>query len=733
MAVINGNDEDNKYFYGIGLPGPNGNDPLIGTFAIDTIHGLGGDDDILGLDSFDRLYGDGGNDYIEGGRGGDIIDGGTGDDYIRGGADPDEIHGGAGNDTIFFGRSARQFGSHGGVGDDQGSDVGVIVTLASRNSASGGTGQLGDAEGDTYDSIANVSGTDGNDIIRGTNGYIGFLGTPGQPGRIVTLDGDNELRGNGGNDQLSGLGGNDTLRGGNDQDTLTGGNGDDKLYGENGDDRLIGGAGADRLSGGNGIDTVSYQASAAGIYISLAGDMTGTGGDAQGDTFIAQSGSEFSPVDYIENAEGSEYTDVIIGNTYANTIRGGGAGDYLYGRDGNDTIYGDGTGFSGGNDIIWGGRGADRLIGGFGTNTASYSDSASGVTVNLATNVAFGGDAQGDTFSEIQNVTGSEFSDTLTGAATLPLFGTSYVGSGLNGMGGNDTLNGSAEADFLNGGAGADRMVGGAGDDGYSVDNLGDVVIEASGQGTDRVTASISYALTANIENLDLFYEAGSINGTGNNLANVITGNGGQNVLNGLGGVDTMKGLYGNDTYIVDNAGDQVIEGKSGGQDAVAAGVSYTLTAGQEIEALRVLQSVGDGAINLTGNSYSQALVGNNGANVLNGGWGNDVLTGQGGADTFVFANGLYTDNVDRITDFSSVDTIRLSDDIFTALAPGPLAASAFKNITTGTVDASDRMLYKQSTGELFYDSDGSGSAVKVKVAVFDNKAALTADDFFVV
>ncbi|WP_232628905.1 M10 family metallopeptidase [Methylobacterium sp. Leaf118] len=212
-----------------------------------------------------------------------------------------------------------------------------------------------------------------------------------------------------------------------------------------------------------------------------------------------------------------------------------------------------------------------------------------------------------------------------------------------------------------------------------------------------------------------------------------ILGNVAANRLDGGSGADTMSGLRGNDTYLVDNAGDRVNESWHGGWDTVASSVSYTLAANQEIEELRVALVAGDRAIDLTGNALAQRVIGNDGANVLNGAWGNDVLTGRGGADTFVFANALGSNNVDRITDFATEDTIQLSDDIFTALAPGPLAAGAFKNISTGVADANDRLLYKQATGELFYDADGSGEALKVKVAVFENKVALTAADFFIV
>ncbi len=119
----------------------------------------------------------------------------------------------------------------------------------------------------------------------------------------------------------------------------------------------------------------------------------------------------------------------------------------------------------------------------------------------------------------------------------------------LNGYAGNDTLTGSLKGDIINGGTGADTMLGGAGYDTYYVDNVGDKVTELLNQGIDKVNSSISYILTANVENLSLIGTS-AINGTGNTLNNVISGNSAANILNGSVGNDILNGGLGNDTLI---------------------------------------------------------------------------------------------------------------------------------------------------------------------------------------
>ena len=90
---------------------------------------------------------------------------------------------------------------------------------------------------------------------------------------------------------------------------------------------------------------------------------------------------------------------------------------------------------------------------------------------------------------------GGDGNDTLDGGAG---------DDALEGGGGIDTLDGGTGNDTLIGGAGTDAMAGGADNDTYFVDNSGDVVTENANEGTDTVQSSVSYVLSANVENLTL-------------------------------------------------------------------------------------------------------------------------------------------------------------------------------------------------------------------------------------
>jgi serralysin len=506
--------------------------------------------------------------------------------------------------------------------------------------------------------------------------------------------------------------------------------GNDTIFGLGGNDVIHGGLGADTINGGQGSDTASYATSTAAVAVNLALG-TGDGGEAEGDVLIS-----------IENVTGSANNDALIGDAGSNTLSGG---------DGNDNLTG--------------GAGADNLIGGEGHDTARYEASSAGVTVDLFSGNGSGGDATGDTLDGMDNVIGSDHDDQLLGNDVTNLLNGRAGNDVLKGGGGSDTLFGGLGDDLLkggggsdllfgddnndvlvgedgfdrlDGGAGADTMSGGADDDTYVVDNAADVVNEAVGEGLDRVQASASYTLAAGteVEILETNNASGTtaINLTGNNFGNQITGNNGDNQINGGGGADQMSGRGGNDIYFVDNAADSVAENGGQGLDEVRTSVSFTLTAGADVENLRTIDDDGVAAINLTGNASGNVVRGNNGANVINGGAGNDELTGRGGADAFVFDTALdAATNVDVIADFTvGSDTIRLENTIFSVFSAGDLAAERFV-VGPAALEANDNIIYDNVTGDLLFDVDGNGAAAAVRFANVGAGLALTSNDFLVV
>jgi Ca2+-binding RTX toxin-like protein len=509
-----------------------------------------------------------------------------------------------------------------------------------------------------------------------------------------------------------------------DGDAIWGYGGADELYGGDGWDFLTGGEGADYLDGGGAFDQAIYADSPVGVMVFLYGSGypyssgLGYGGTAEGDVLAN-----------IENLAGSEFDDVLSGDGSRNELYGRNGQDTLKGGGGYDRLAGDG-----GNDILMGGADGDYMHGGAGYDTASYEGSSAGVVVSLITDSAAYGDAQGDELDSIENITGSNHYDNLIGDNGTNVLDGLRGNDTLKGYGGSDTLRAGDGDDIMDGGAGYDSMFGGLGNDTYLVDSL-DYLVESGGQGFDVARTSTDFALTpgADIERLETTDPNGTANLLlyGNNTGNQIIGNAGHNYIDGQGGVDQMTGLAGNDTYIVDHANDRVTEAGGQGIDSVYAYVSWTLTAGSDVE---VVIAASANSMNLTGNANGNVLLGNNASNILNGADGRDELTGFGGQDAFLFNTPLNAaSNVDTITDFNVADdTIRLEQAIFPAFGIGTISADQFV-ISSQAQDANDRIIYDSNTGALFYDSDGVGGSSQVQFADLSSGLGLTNADFLVV
>ncbi len=335
-----------------------------------------------------------------------------------------------------------------------------------------------------------------------------------------------------------------------------------------------------------------------------------------------------------------------------------------------------------GDDTLNGTIGADTMVGGLGNDTYTVNHTGDIVTENL---------------NEGTDLVNSSITYTLAAnVENLTLTGTTAINGSGNAL--NNTLTGNAAANILNGGAGADTMIGGLGNDIYVVDNTGDIVTETSTLATeiDTVQSSITYSLTANVENL-ILTGTSAINGTGNALNNTITGNAAANTLNGGVGTDTMIGGLGNDTYVVDVATDVVTETSTLATeiDTVQAGVTYTLGAN-----LENLTLTGTAAINGTGNALNNSITGNTANNTLDGGLGNDTLNGGAGVDTMIGGDGsdtYYVDNVgDVVTETNATAATGGTDHVHSYLSAytlgtnvenGRILATGVANLTGNTLN----------------------------------------------
>jgi Ca2+-binding RTX toxin-like protein len=735
------------------LNGNDNNDTLNGGAGNDTLNGQLGGDSLDGGDNIDILNGGQGNDTLSGGNGADTLNGEQDDDILRGGAGDDTIDGGGGFDTADYstatGNVTINLTLAGGqvVASNGTDDVINVEVFIGGDFDDYFVGNSNDNEfhgGSGYDTVDYSSATTDLKFIKGSVGVgIAVYEFPGQPVGEIGSDRYFEIEyaiAGSGDDLIADVSGD-------------GGEGDDEFLTHNGPGGIF--------IGGGGIDTIVFSSATSSFVVDLENPSLNTG-------FTA--GMTISGIENITSeASATSHIFADANDNILATKNGASLNNGLYGRGGDDTLISFGVG--------------DSLDGGDGFDTVDYSASTSAVEIDLT--VAVGGGAStsmaaGDYFESIEGIIGSSFDDLLVG---------------------------DVADNRLDGGTGVDDMTGGAGNDTFVVDQIYDATRELVNEGTDTVISSITHALRANIENLELSGTA-NLNGTGNGLNNAITGNGGANTLNGLDGQDIMTGLGGEDKYYVDNANDVCLEAVNSGIDIIYATLSWTL--GAEIEKLYlqgtaangtgnalsnyiygtnsanridgqvgadrlygylgndtyVADSTGDliyetsaaggidtvetsvnftlstnvenlaltGASNIngTGNNLSNVIVGNSGNNYLHGREGNDTLTGGNGIDQFVFDRAIGPSNVDTVTDFNvTYDYLRLDDAIFTALAIGYLAAAEF---VTGSaaIDASDRIIYDSASGAIFYDRDGTGVAAQVQFATLASGLALQASDIYV-
>jgi len=711
---------------------------LHATSGNDTLYGFdGGDDTLNGLAGNDTLYGYGGNDTLNGGTGNDYLNGGSGNDtYLFAKNDGvDTLYDESGTNTFKFTNLSATDISVSRIDYNNGYYPGNTLLLT----YSGGQLTVEYYFYSTSNRIGQFQFSDGTvwgwaDI----KAHISLTGTSGDDQLYGYDDSNDTLNGLAGNDTLYGYVGNDTLNGGTGNDTLIGGSGNDTyLFAKN--------DGADTLYDESGTDTVKFT----NLLATDISQVSRIGYDGSG-LLLAYSGGQLTVHNCFSSTaaliEQFQFSDGVVwswADIKAKALQGTAGNDTLYGyNDSNDTLNG-----LAGNDILYGyagddslngGTGDDILIGGSG-NDSYWLDSAADKALE------YGGDGIDSVYSSVgwrlsanvENLTllagaafavGNGLDNILTGNAANNILQGGDGNDSLNGGDGNDNLRGDGGNDILNGGNGVDIANYENASAGVAVNLSLTTAQNTLGAGTDTLS---------NIEIVNGSAYNDTL--TGSTANNVLDGGAGNDSLNGGDGDDSLRGDAGNDSINGGNGVDTVHYATATAGVVVNLGLTGAQnTGGAGIDTLSNIENLNGSTYNdtLTGSAANNSLWGGTGNDVLNGGLGNDVLVGGLGQDRFVFSSALGLGNTDTVTDFTVADdTIQLAHGIFTALGTGTLAADQFKIFGNGAAveDSNDHILYNSTSGGLFYDSDGSGKAAVVLVALLGKGLAMTSADFLVV
>ena len=378
----------------------------------------------------DTLTGDAGADVLSGGAGQDLLNGGSGSDILMDGTGQDTMSGGAGADVFVLSLDGAEdviLDYQAGIDRLDLTGWGRVYSVDDLTIEQTATGAIISFRSEVL-VVQSANGQTINPAVFLSSDLFG----------LWHIGGDAVAAGM----RLEGMPGQETLQGGT------------------GDDVLVGSTGADLLDGGAGFDFADYSAAFGSQRIDLLYPELNTN-MAAGDRHIS-----------IEGVIGGNGPDNIRGTIGDDVLRGESNVDYIFGRRGNDVLDG-----GVGDDVLFGGVGADTLLGGTGRDRAQYSESLTGLVVDLQFTQNNTGEAVGDFYSSIEDLAGSSFNDTLFGDSTAnQLFGRDGVDV-LYGRNGNDYLNGGSGADTLDGGAGQDTLRGGTHADTF-VFNAGRDVIE---------------------------------------------------------------------------------------------------------------------------------------------------------------------------------------------------------------------------------------------------------------
>ncbi|MBR5914480.1 MAG: hypothetical protein IKZ58_08975 [Selenomonadaceae bacterium] len=505
---------------------------------------------------------------------------------------------------------------------------------------------------------------------------------------IIGNEQANSIKAGTGTDTISGNNGNDTLYGGSGNDYVIGDLGNDKLFGEDGNDTISGGSGTDTLTGGKGNDifvhTVDYDYIAdyevGKDKIKLSGSRI-TGASVKGsDVILNTAGTKFITEGAITIKGGKGKKITVIDSEGNETTRIYPTGE-LSGSDKGISVKGviltATSDFEGGEIDL-----ADYASTVTKVNAAAIKKSAV-ITGNAAANSIKGG-------TDADTISGDAGNDTLSAGAGNDL---------IFGGAGNDVLLGENGDDTLNGNDGNNTLTGGAGNDVFIISGGKDLITDYKA-GQDKIKIENGAITKVKVSDKNVVFTAGKSSFT---------------VQGGKGQKITVIDSY-------DSTTTKVWSDWSA-EDTLPAGLTYDkakekITAannfgGSEIDLADYVSTVTTvdasaltKAININGNGNANSIIGGSGNDTLDGGVDNDTLTGGEGSDTFIYAAGN-----DVITDYTSDDTIKISDkitkttfsgnDVTFAIGSGLLTVKNGKNSNITITDAANKTATKMYADDL--------------------------------
>ena len=672
-----------------------GNDTLSG---IQDISGSNFDDSLRGGNDDNKIFGNGGDDLIVTRDGNDTVLGGDGFDTVSysGRASAISVDFFAGGLNI-----VNELDGYGGVvSTDTLEEVERVIGTAYNDTFTGGAtndGALGARQyfvgGTGSDTFDNTNATQMTVSYQPVSGFTNFRGvtlnllSAGDGYGGLLIDDPTDSTPGATHDTIQGYATLYGLQGTEFADELTGNAEANRIRGNGGDDTINGGG----HSAGT-FDQVDYANATAGVIVNLQTN-SGTGDSSVGNDILLS----------IDSVLGSHFADDITG------LAAGGT--QFFGLEGNDTFTGSGSG-----------------------NEIYYANSPAGIVVDLAAGTAQDGFGDTDTFTGIQIVRGSAYSDLISGDSGANLLDGSSVRQ-IEGSDGQDVLVGRGGADTLIGGTDFDVAV--------FAGAPGHIEVNVPAGTVDQYDSMGSLAATATLDSIEKIVGTDSadtyLGGAGPNASvpfDVFEGRGGDDLITGGGhtrldfadassgvevtftapgtgtatgdssiGTDTFTGVEGvrgsdaSDVFTGSSA-DEFFRGR-GGADTIDGGgngtdhdtVDYLDSPGAVHVDLSLNQTTDDGygfvdtltdIENVSGSGNNDVLAGDGNANVLAGGDGNDVLFGGGGNDTLDGGNGF--DEANYSSDTAAV-TVNLGANTATDGFGGTDTLSSIEWVTGSAYD----------------------------------------------